>query len=130
VSGAVKQVLVNDVWVLRDGAHTLLPAGSSVPGWAKDLVTNPKAFVDAVPAPAEGESGNDSGKPGEYSTWKNGDLKAALKERDLPVGGNHDELVARLIEWDAEKAKEAAAAVGESGDDSDLGDPGDDENKE
>lgn len=38
----------------------------------------------------------------EYSEWTVAQLKKELRSRELPVSGNHDELVARLEEDDEE----------------------------
>lgn len=40
-----------------------------------------------------------------YDEWSNSDLKEECRKRGLPVSGNHDALVERLTEDDAEQAE-------------------------
>lgn len=47
--------LATDVHVQRDGEPVLLPAGSKLPDWAKELVTNPKALTNGAPAEDAGD---------------------------------------------------------------------------
>lgn len=50
---------------------------------------------DGLPEVPTDEDGNP-----DYDSMKNADLKEHLAARDLPVSGNHDDLVARLEESD------------------------------
>lgn len=98
-----RKVLATDVWVDKEGEPTLLHAGKPVPGWAADLVTNPAAFV-AAPTEGDDEGGDSGPYDGEEFTKEK--LQELLKERELPTSGNKDELKARLVADDAEKAAE------------------------
>lgn len=52
-----------------------------------------------------GDAGGDgTGEESEYASWSKQELKDELESRDLPVGGNKDELIARLEAHDAESA--------------------------
>lgn len=75
------------------GSHSdSLPTGemnSIAPTTGGDgLVTDPPSFVDDDIPP--------------YDEWSNKDLKEECRVRGLAVSGNHDELVKRLMDNDAE----------------------------
>lgn len=128
---AKKKVFATNVHVERDGEPVVLTAGSPVPGWAKDLVTNPKAFAsvevpDEEPAASgptgQGEqpqatdsekseyvakrAGVDDVPP--YDQWAYHELQAeaGANGRALDGGGQgkQDELIARLAADDAAQA--------------------------
>lgn len=120
------RILATHVHVHREGKESvILEAGSVVPKWAEKLITNPAAFAE----PVVEEPGEAAAEHGEYSTWTNRDLKAALVERELPVSGNHDELVQRLIDDDTEKAENGDDDESDEGLDDDA-DEADEDNQE
>jgi hypothetical protein len=96
------KVLATNVHVEHEGESVLLEAGSELPKWARELVTNPAAFVP------EGEADQEEPDPGSdeakgYADQTVDELTALLKERELPTSGNKAELVARLTEADQEE---------------------------
>lgn len=114
------KVLATHVHVFKEGASeaTILEAGSKVPDWAKDQVTNPAAYVDA-PKGKTSDSDDDTSSS-DYASWKYQRLVAEAKKRELPTSGKAPDLIARLTEDDA---------AGDGGDEND--DPNeDDENQE
>jgi hypothetical protein len=128
-----RRVLARTVHVTRgDNDVVTLLAGSEVPKELREFVTNERLFQDAdapaAPAPAAEREGAGDDTPGDdengsgdgYDDLKYDELKALLKDRELPQDGKMPDMVARLREDDAEKAKEGA------GDDT----PGDDQNEE
>lgn len=124
------RILRHDVHVtLRDNSVVVLPAGASVPAEYADYVTNPKAFVEVVDAPARASSSAGGDPTGSnYAEWSNSQLKAALKKRELPQGGKKAELVDRLKLDDAEH--EEAGDGDESADGDESGDGDGDESDE
>lgn len=97
----------------EDGENVVLAPGSKVPGWAKDQVTNPKAFAstgddkdeDTAPAAVADDLA------GEYEDESFSVLQSIAKARSLSGQGNKAALVARLEADDREKAAELDAAA-------------------
>lgn len=55
--------LATHVHVVDDkGAEHVLPAGSTVPSWARDRVTNPAAYADAAQPEAAEDEGQGDGE--------------------------------------------------------------------
>lgn len=61
-----------------------------------------KNWNKPVPGDDSAESTDESSGEGGYHDWTVPELKEELENRDLPVGGKKDELVARLEADDAE----------------------------
>lgn len=58
---------------------------------------------DEIPdgdADVDADEDEDEDEGADYSTMSNDELRAELKRRDLPTGGNKDELIERLEEDD------------------------------
>lgn len=106
-----RKFLAADVHVDRDGQTVVLQAGSKLPDWAKELVTNPKAFTSA-PESTEDADEQGASEPVPYAKWKKDDLVAELKLRELPQEGTNAEQAERLEADDAEKKAAAEAATG------------------
>ena len=90
------------VWDDEKSDFVVLEKGTEVPERFAGLVTNPKAYVD--PADAEGDGSDDEGsdQPEGYAALNVEELKAELRLRELPQTGNKPDLIARLLEADAE----------------------------
>jgi hypothetical protein len=118
------KVLAHDVHVTDDGYNVVvLPAGSKVPKKFADLVTNPKAYVEEIVDLDEPETAT-AAVVG-YDKLKGPQLKALLKERELPQTGTNPEMIARLTAYDAEAAEAAADDEGDDDASSDDGDESD-----
>lgn len=104
----------------KNGEAVVLSPGQELPGWAKEQVTNPKAFSDGETVEQRSGQTTTEQEPSGYATLDNPALKAELKKRELPQSGNKAELIERLEKHDAEQ-KAAAAAAGGSGDGSSEG---------
>ncbi len=107
----------------KKGEAVVLSPGQELPGWAKDIVTNPKAFRDEETVESQSESGGSesTSEAASYAALDLSGLKAELKKRELPQTGNKAELIERLEKHDAE----LKAAEGGSGDGDGDGDTGD-----
>lgn len=105
----------------KKGEVVVLQPGQELPAWAKDLVTNPAAFLDASAVESKSEATGSEPATG-YAALAVKDLKAELKKRELPQTGKQAELIARLEKDDAEKASQSTD--GESGGDGSEGGEG------
>lgn len=97
------RVLTKNVYLEKEGDVVRLLAGTEVPRWAEDLITNPKAFESDDETPEEESA---AAVPVGYAALTVEQLQVELKGRELPVSGNKPELVERLEADDAEKSKE------------------------
>lgn len=106
----------------EDGNAVLLAPGTRVPEWAREQITNPKAFGD-IADDAEGEStSTTTGTPSAaddqtgavpepdpeadkaYADREYRSLQTAAKNRGLSAAGDTPTLIARLEADDREKA--------------------------
>jgi hypothetical protein len=90
------------VWDDEKSAFVVLERGTEVPEKFANLVTNPKAYADPADAEGDGQDDEESDKPEGYAALNVEELKAELRLRELPQTGNKPDLIARLIEADAE----------------------------
>lgn len=102
--------LATDVHVIGSKGpfdFVVLEAGSEVPDEYADQVTAESAYLpDAEPDTVEVDA-PDADAPTGWAALTVAQLKAELEQRDLPHSGSKAELVARLVEDDAERAKES-----------------------
>jgi hypothetical protein len=113
------KVLAHDVHVTGDDHQVVvLAAGTKVPKKFASLVTNPKAFIEEVVD--EEEQIVLETTTASYDTLTGPQLKALLKERELPQTGKNADMVERLKADDVERA-EAAAEDDETEDDQSEG---------
>jgi hypothetical protein len=102
----------------KDGSVSIFEAGTAVPGWAKQLITNPAAFVEdeaekveekvegliegqTPPAQTDEEKASTDAAAAEAANTAaaaNDELRAKLVVLGQPTEGTHEELVARLAE--------------------------------
>lgn len=119
---------LNDVIELPDDvAEWALPAGIVEPYVAGEEAAD-RAVLEPVLAPAEDvKKPEPVPEPGPYDGLSADELKAACKDRDLPVRGSKPELIARLIEADEAAKQDGDQGNGAAGDqpagDQPAGDP-------
>jgi hypothetical protein len=111
----MSNVLKTDVHVTKkDGSVSIFQAGTAVPGWAKQLITNAAAFVEDEAEKVEGlvegktppaqtaeeKAAADAAAAEAAKTAAAADdeLRAKLVVLGQPTEGTHEELVARLAE--------------------------------
>lgn len=80
-------------------------SGDEVPDWACEVITNEAVFAQSDEEAEELQAAAAAGDQvipavewdtPNYDGMNNAELKALLEERELPTGGNHSTLVARL----------------------------------
>lgn len=82
----------------KDGTVVVFEAGQAVPGWAKQVISNPSAFLPEEETTEEVPEGSGPSLEKAAAEAADDELRTQLEAKGLPTDGTHEELVARLAE--------------------------------
>jgi hypothetical protein len=88
----------------KDGTVKVFAAGEEIPAWAQKVITNNDVYAEnAESVEPDSDGGDEGGEQGPYDGKSDDELRAILRERELPTDGDTAALVERLTQADAEQ---------------------------